>query len=204
MTKPQDSRRYAHLGSLSLAALIGVCLIVALPGEVAREWLRYDRSALADGQWWRVVTAHLVHLGPAHTILNLAGLGLLVWLFGGEIRVRAWLGAGLTAAVCIAIGLYAWSPQTAWYVGLSGVLHGWFALGAARVCEARPRFGLAMLGGLALKLGWEQLRGTMPFTVALDVGPVVVDAHLYGAAGGLLFYVMSRAQVLAGRASAPL
>jgi rhomboid family GlyGly-CTERM serine protease len=204
VTKPQFSRRVRRAGYLLSAGLIVICLSTALLGDAARDWLRYERSGLLAGEWWRVMTGHLVHLGLAHTLLNLAGMGLLIWLFRVEIRPWEWFVAGLVSAACIALGLFAWAPETAWYVGLSGVLHGWFVVGAARTCESQPRFGAAMLLGLALKLTWEQLQGTMPFTLALDVGPVVVDAHLYGALGGALFYVTLRARVLVGRSGAPL
>src|SRR5437764_2989894 len=37
-------------------------LLASLTGEPGRLLLRYDRAALAAGQWWRLVTAHVVHL----------------------------------------------------------------------------------------------------------------------------------------------
>ena len=181
-----------------------ICLLTAAFGEAARNSLRYERIALADGEWWRVLTGHLVHLGPAHTLLNLAGFAALVWLFLDEIRPREWLLSGAVAGVGIALGLYLRAPETQWYVGLSGVLHGWFALGAARTCTSRPQFGFVMLLGLCLKLLWEQLSGTLPFTQALEIGPVIVDAHLYGALAGALFYVISMLRALVGRSGTPL
>lgn len=186
------------------AALVLVCLVLAGFGDTAREALRYERLGLLDGQWWRAVTGHLVHLGATHTLLNLAGFGLLVWLFIDEIRPVEWLTAGLTAALAISLGLFALAPATDWYVGLSGVLHGYFALGAARTCHSQRRFGIVMLAALAAKLAWEQGLGTMPFTQALAIGPVIVDAHLYGALGGALFYVTSTLRTLVGRSDAPL
>src|SRR5205814_7294251 len=51
-------------GPLGLA-LLGACAVLLLPaltGEAGRALLRYDRAALAAGQWWRLLTAHLVHL----------------------------------------------------------------------------------------------------------------------------------------------
>ena len=43
-----------------------------------------------------------------------------------------------------------------------------------------------MLVIFAAKLGWEQLAGPLPFTGETAGGPVIVDAHLYGAVGGAL------------------
>jgi rhomboid family GlyGly-CTERM serine protease len=186
------------------AGIAAVCLATAVLGESARQRLRYERIGLVDGEWWRAVTAHLVHLGPTHTLLNVAALAALAWLFIEEIRPAQWLLCGLLAALAIAAGLYLGDPQTQWYVGLSGVLHGWFVLGAARTSETRRSFGLIMLLGIVVKLAFEQLAGTMPFTQALEIGPVIVDAHLYGAVAGALFYVISRLKAVVGRSGAPL
>ena len=60
-----------------------LCLAVALVALMAAGWpdglvhLRYDRSGLIDGEVWRVVTAHLVHLNRLHLLLNLLGLLLI-------------------------------------------------------------------------------------------------------------------------------
>ena len=199
MTKQQFSSNPSVLRVSLQAAFAVVCLAAALAGDAARLGLRYERAAIEAGEWWRFLTAHIVHLGIAHTVLNLLGFGLVTALFSGDLNGKDWLGAGLVSAVAIGLGLYFIDPQTTWYVGLSGVLHGWFAIGAARVAEQQRAFGLTLLALLTCKLGFEQFLGTMPVTAALDVGPVVVEAHLYGALGALLFYVTSRAFMLAAR-----
>src|SRR5438045_7151557 len=48
----------------------GVLLLLAsLTGEPGRLLLRYDRAALAAGEWWRLVTAHVVDLDVLHGLL---------------------------------------------------------------------------------------------------------------------------------------
>ena len=64
--------------------------------------LRYERAAIAAGELWRGISAHLVHLGFTHTLLNLAGFVLVIWLFRTDIRRWEWLTVGLVAAVTIA------------------------------------------------------------------------------------------------------
>ena len=51
--------------------------------------LRYERTALTNDQWWRWITAHLVHLDAGHALLNAIGLILLWTLFAGRLRGRA-------------------------------------------------------------------------------------------------------------------
>ena len=73
-----------------------------------------------------------------------------------------------------------------WYVGLSGVLHGFVAAGALALLLRRETLGAVLGVGLAAKLIFEQIVGPVPFTAASVGGPVVVAAHLYGAIGALL------------------
>lgn len=199
MTNRQLSWIQQHRENVLPVVLAGVCLLTAVFGDAGREALRYERQALEAGQWWRVFSAHFVHLNTIHTLLNLAGLGLLAALFRRELEISDWIGAGLFAACGIAAGLYFLDPDTDWYVGLSGMLHGWFVIGAVRVAERERGFGLVLLGALVAKLAYEQFLGTMPSTAALDVGPVVVAAHLYGAAAAGLYYITTVGRRLVGR-----
>ena len=42
--------------------------------------LEYQRSAILSGELWRLVTCNLVHLGPAHLLLDLGVFLLLGFL----------------------------------------------------------------------------------------------------------------------------
>jgi len=169
---------------LSIAAL---CLALELGGDTARSWARYDRSALEAGQVWRLLTAHLVHLGWGHLWPNVLALLLIGALLEEFLKPLEWLTASVAAAVAISAGLYAFDPGVQWYVGLSGVLHGLVACGAVRMLgERRFGIGLALAIGVAAKLGWEATRGPMPFTEHAAGGPVIVAAHLYGAVAGVV------------------
>src|SRR6266436_3351375 len=75
-------------------ALLAACAVLILPvvtGEAGREALRYDRVALAAGQWWRLLSAHIVHLDLDHAVLNSLGLVLMWALFARDYRPRQWL-----------------------------------------------------------------------------------------------------------------
>ena len=56
---------------LLAGAVTLVC--VALEAAGLRDLLAYDRAGLGAGQVWRLLTAHFVHLGWTHMLLNLAG-----------------------------------------------------------------------------------------------------------------------------------
>ena len=174
------------LDALVLPVAIAVLvLLAALGGEQARIMLRYDRAAVLAGEWWRLATAHVVHLGWSHSCLNLAGLGLVWMLFASALR--GWNGVRVLIASIAVIdaGFLLNEPQLDWYVGFSGALHGLFAAGVVTGIAAREREAWLLGAMLAAKLAWEQWAGPVPFTEAVAGGPVVESAHLYGAVGGL-------------------
>ncbi len=162
----------------------GLVVLAALGGEPARVALRYDRAGIAAGEWWRLISGHFVHLGPSHTALNLAGLVLVAALFPREFRARQWSVLLVAALATISAGLLLLRPGLAWYVGLSGVLHGLFFAGALRWVSRREWEGYVLGGFLMGKLAWEQYAGALPLSVSTSGGPVIVDAHLYGAVAG--------------------
>lgn len=167
-----------------LLALMSVA--AALAGGAGRAALRFEREAIAGGELWRLVTGHLVHLGASHLVLNLAGL-FLVWLLVGDRHtpVRWWLVTGFSVAV-IDLGFWFLDPQLSWYVGLSGLLHGLLMAGVAAGLRQAPLesaiLGLVVIGKIAV----EQVTGPLPGSEETSGGPVVVNAHLYGAVAGLL------------------
>ncbi len=183
MTPPY--RHWLHRFRIPLL-LSALMLALALFGDDARVPLRFDRAAILDGQWWRLLSAHLVHLGGPHLLMNLAGLWLVWALVGPALSSRSWLIVLLADALITGLGLLIFNPQLAWYVGLSGVLHGLLVAGAMADIRAGRRSTWLLLAALAFKLGWEQLAGPLPGSEASAGGTVIVDAHLYGALGGLL------------------
>lgn len=174
----------AWLLGLVLLALV----LLSLLGESGQLALRYEREAVLQGEYWRLVTGHLVHGSILHLILNAAGLGLIAALFPHDYSWRGWLLIALFSMLAIDVGLVFYEPQLAWYVGLSGVLHGALAAGAIAWWRHEPRpLALVLIVIFLGKLGWEQWQGALPLSGDLAV---VVNAHLYGALGGALAGLM--------------
>ena len=166
------------------ASLVTICSLLGALGEAGRDWLRYDRLAISDGELWRLMSGHLVHLGWSHLILNMAGL-LLVWLLVGRyFRLAEWLLVLLLAAAVASAGFWFVDRNMLWYVGLSGVLHGLVVAGALRGLRELPWESAIILLGVIAKLAWEQVSGPLPGSESASGGSVVVSAHLYGALGG--------------------
>ncbi len=68
---------------LALDAVLGL-------GDSVSQLLRYDRSAIAAGGWWRLLTAHIVHLDVHHLVLNELGLVLMWSLFAQDYDAVEW------------------------------------------------------------------------------------------------------------------
>jgi rhomboid family GlyGly-CTERM serine protease len=172
-------------GIFGLALLIACALLLApeIAGDAGRALLRYDRAALAAGQWWRLLTAHVVHLDLEHAALNTLGLILMWALFARDYKPRQWLAILLGAIAAIDTGLWLRSSTIGWYVGSSGVLHGVMAAGTFAHLRRRDGDGWILAAFVLAKLGYEQWSGALPF--ADGAFRVVVDAHLYGVLGGL-------------------
>lgn len=182
-------------------ALATMSLLSEAGGQTARSWLRFDRAAIGEGEWWRLLSGHLVHLGPSHMLLNIAALLLLWWLVGAGLTLAGWLLVTASSIACIDLGLWLLDPALSWYVGLSGLLHGLFAAGLIARGQTAPVESLVLGALLAAKLLFEQLVGPLPGSEDTAGGAVVVNAHLYGAAGGIAAALALRASV---RGSLPI
>ena len=166
--------------------LLIIAALLAATGDAGREWLRFERGPIGDGEVWRLITGHFVHLGLTHFLLNSAGL-VLVWILVGRgFAFLEWLAIIAGSIAAIDIGLWIFSPELEWYVGLSGLLHGMLVGGI--LASWRERRSEALILGLVIagKLAYEQLLGPLPGSEGTSGGTVIVDAHLYGVVGGII------------------
>ena len=138
---------------------------------------------LAEGEWWRLITAAFLHYGPIHLAMNM----LVLWMIGRALEealgparyVAVYLASGLAgSAGALLLGpmreLFSPSPATA-TVGASGAIFG--ILGAAIVLERQRTY---VLGGSAMSL----LVFNLAFTFL--VPGISIGGHLGGLAGGAL------------------
>ena len=174
---------------------ISIAVLIMLGGEGGKELLRYDRVWIGQGEAWRFVSGHMTHLGWSHLALNSAGLLLVWYLVGGTFANRSWLLIiGITLAT-IDIAFWFRNPQLYWYVGMSGLLHGILAAGiVAQLRKLDPETVILLLL-LSAKIAWEQWNGPVPGSESTSGGPVIVDAHLYGALGGVVGALLVRIRV---------
>src|SRR5258708_35009627 len=174
-------------------ALLGACLLLVLPSlgaDPLRSLLRYDRVGLAEGQWWRLLTAHVVHLDLRHALVNALGLALLWVLFVRDYLARQWAVILLASIAAIDAGLWLNHSTLLWYVGSSGALHGIMAAGALARLRRHQREGGVLPGLLLVQLAYQQVWAALPLCGS---DAVIVSAHLYGVLGGALAAAFLRA-----------
>jgi rhomboid family GlyGly-CTERM serine protease len=170
--------------------LLTTSALVLLAGEPARLLLRYDRGGIADLEFHRLLTGHIVHLGASHFLLNAAGLLLIAVLVGPGLTATGWWFVIAMSTTVIDVSFWLFGPTIEWYVGLSGVLHGMLAAGACAAFRTRRVESTAIMIALTAKLIYEQTVGPLPGSELSSGGSVVVDSHLYGAVGGVLAIVI--------------
>jgi len=180
-----------RLPQLAMALLIAALLFIFTQAELLASW-RFERF-LFDQQPILALSHAFVHLNAQHLILNISGLVFIYLIFPSAFKSLLWIIALAASAVASAYGIFYYSPETEWLVGLSGALHGLFVYAALR-----SRASIAWLVAIIIKLVIEQMPSLMPtnnltqMTEQFISNPVIVDAHLWGAAGGLLFFFVAR------------
>ena len=171
------------------------CLLLGPWNEAAMGDFGLVRGAMRSGEYWRFLTGHLVHANWAHLGLNLAGLVVLQQLFGqGKSSGR--LAVGVRSHRCQSgrqpAGLQSFRQclRVFRHVARAVCLPGVFGI-ASRCVAGRRCFTAA-----GCQSGLGQLAGGSSFVERLIDLPVATDAHLYGAAAGV---VLGAAMAASGR-----
>ena len=172
----------------TLVAIVSLC--VAGLGDNANIAIRYDRDAILENAWWRLLTGNLAHLSWNHLWMNLAGLLMICILYDRQLTAAKWSINFVICSLGVGICLLLFNPDLHWYVGLSGTLHGLLMTGILINIIQGQRLDLILFIALIGKLAWEQFAGPLPGSAETAGGAVIVDAHLYGAISGLIMGVI--------------
>jgi membrane associated rhomboid family serine protease len=182
------SRRGPFVTQGLIAANVGIYVLQLLMGaglNANAGWI-YEHGVLvstavgsngqligvAEGEWWRLVTAAFLHYGPLHLGMNM----LVLWIIGPPLE--EYFGHGRYGLVYLVSGLAGsagallWSPN-ALTVGASGAI--WGIMGAALVLEARK---IWVFGGQAM--------GLVVFNLAITflIPGISIGGHVGGLIGG--------------------
>lgn len=170
--------------SLLVMALISVTTL--LPHSVVDQ-LALQRDAVTGGEWWRIISSQFVHLGFNHTLLNIVGYLIIATAFREDVTPAEEAVSLLLANLGVGLGIYFFSLDIVWYVGLSGAIYGLLThnliVGYRRSPILSIFFGLFLAG----KFYYEQfISGPDTATAAFIGADVAIDSHLYGAITGFV------------------
>lgn len=169
-----------------------ICLGIYFFDPIASNWLAYYHTGIEQFELWRLITATFCHTNFNHLALNLIGFVVTLCLFIDTFKTRRLFPLIIFNSLFIGLALFYFEKEIIWYVGFSGVLHGLFSFGVSNDIANKDRWGYLLGAGLMVKLSYEQIFGAQQSTEALIGAPVLVNAHLYGAIAGLIFYATSR------------
>lgn len=180
--------------------LTAILALSALPESTANG-LSLQHEPIAQGQWWRLFTCHLVHLSFNHTLLNFAGYLIVALSFRDEIGPKRELLILLIAATAVGVGIYTFNKEMYSYVGLSGAIYGVLVAYVIIGFNKTPLISAGFLGFIILKFIYEAIiGGANSQTEAFIGGKVATDSHLYGALSGLIpgvyFYWRDKKRIL--------
>jgi len=170
--------------------IIFICLIATLAfifdSQVSQP-LVYNYDLISKGELWRLFTGHLLHTNGYHLLLNMSAI-ILLWALHGQFYSHLnYSILFIVSALTTSLGLYIFSPELQQYVGLSGVLHGVFVFGSIMDITNKEKTGYLLFIGVWMKIAHEQYNGASNEIAELIGANVAIDAHLWGAVGGLLF-----------------
>ncbi|WP_180039486.1 rhombosortase [Acinetobacter sp. YH12218] len=171
-----------------LAVFVSICASL----QVFKDYFIYWQDDLFH-DFWRLWTAHWVHVGWIHFALNMLAFICLPFIFP---RVSIWhfVAILLILSPLISLSFYFFLSDIEAYAGLSGVLHGaYVAVACVHLMYKRERnFAAFVLLLILAKLVWENTMGNTG-TAELIGSPVLVEAHLLGVIWGIiiaLFYLI--------------
>ena len=160
--------------------IAAVIPLMALLQWIGPEYFRYERDWNSTGQVWRLVSAHWVHVGWLHFLLNGLSLVICVSLTTPGWSAKRWLISTLVMGIGISVLITLFNPEVLDYAGHSGVLYGLYVLGAISLFPRDRLIAILVIAAIVIKILMEQFN-FYDFNTGDIIGArVIIDAHLYG------------------------
>jgi len=146
---------------------------------------RYQRTLIINGEWWRLVTGHLDHLGWVHLGLNTLFLALVLMICKPLQRMTFTITVWFISVITISLCMLLFNPELIWYVGLSSSLYSLLIIGIMLDQKYSILVRIAAIVLVITKVWFEQ-GGQTPWVSQIISGPVAEVSHLYGVIIGFL------------------
>lgn len=179
--------------AITLLVVTAAVIVHACPG--LGQVLVYDRSAIANGELWRLVTGQWVHFSMRHLLYDSLAFGIAGWMIEWRTYPNfGWL-CGI-APLVIGMGLFLSEPHLEIYGGLSGVATAAVVFLALWGLEERGAWRWICLIALVATVGkilFESLTGHFVFLKQEDHSIILAPAsHICGALTALTIYAWSK------------
>ncbi len=164
---------------------IAICMSLSASLQVFQEWFIYWRPSFFE-EVWRGWTAHWVHVGWIHYLLNMIAFACLPFIFP-HAQNRYLVALLLLLPPLVSLSFYCFYPNVEAYAGLSGILHGLYIAVSIYFLQFNQerKFALLVIALACIKIAWENLFGSLE-TSQLIGSPVLVEAHLLGSIWGAI------------------
>lgn len=169
--------------NLAIALLLSTATpILFFIGEPLFSALALVPEAVAQGDWWRLITGHWLHFTLYHLAINTLAFVIITALFFTQEPVKNYLLSLFLLSLVLGLALMLFKPEYSPYVGLSGLLHGLLAQGIIlSKAYTRPIKSIALVL-LFLKLLYEQSPWYSSADLEVAVGAqIATEAHAIGA-----------------------
>jgi rhomboid family GlyGly-CTERM serine protease len=161
-------------------------------GNAPEAWV-FDRTAVAQGEWWRLITGHWMHSDSNHGFWNISAL-----IFLGAILEKRLQGKLVLILVIGTLGVDLWlwwsDPALGYYCGLSGILNTLLAVGLVQLWyELRQPLvlviGLVAIAKIVLEINAGQALLTQ------TAWPSVPETHAAGFLSGLVTGYLTKSTI---------
>jgi rhomboid family GlyGly-CTERM serine protease len=183
--------------SKELLKLFGSMLIVTVVFQVIHDFYNpnlfiYTRhSFLSYPGAWQWLTSNLVHHGWMHWFLNMLNLFAIVFLFPNAWSTKRFAVLFGFLSLGVTSGMFWLSPDIDRCAGMSGVLYGLVLYGALRSFSQDTFLSsIALIYVIGKLFADKTVNHYMGVDVLLGEMPVALDAHIYGAALGLVAFFL--------------
>ncbi|MDW3095051.1 MAG: rhombosortase [Gammaproteobacteria bacterium] len=157
-----------------------------LPTNV-QKFFYLNIESFKQGEYWRFLSAHLIHYSWMHCISNVAGLVLLITIFKNSKLYIYWFLASVVIAIAVSSGLIIFSNRLMWYVGFSGVLTGLYAYASIKTYSENIKLSMVVLITLSIYVTIQILQGELISSILIPDLKASSYAHAYGLCAGTLF-----------------
>ncbi|MBL6734252.1 MAG: rhombosortase [Shewanellaceae bacterium] len=177
----EDPRR----GWLLFLAIGGICYLLTYYYPLPQ--YQYNRYIVGQGvQLYRLITAHFMHTGEFHLVLNIIMLWFIGLLHSRHYKLWQWCLMIPMLMIGVSAGIHYLDPNTVYYIGLSGILHGLVVIGAIADLHCQQRSGYVLLLLVVIKVAMDEFGPNFPGLQMLIQADIPANANLFGALTGLI------------------